>query len=319
MRVWQMGAVAGIVGMAAAGVVMGQGATSGRGMGRGPAKKLPLNLEQPVAGVTPIVSHLRDRLPSPNPAEDKDWGTAYDDGTSRIYDVNEPGMVVYLPPAEKRTGVALIACPGGAYTHLTRVVGADGCVEAFVPQGIAVISLMYRLKPPSKDVEADALADGQRCVRIVRQHAKEWGIDPEKIGMVGWSAGGNLILSMVSHQDDADAAGKRLEGNPLDAVSDRLDFAILLSPWPDGKAIDAYPMPKDPPPAFIGNAEDDRTAPVAFARAVGDAWKKAGGAGKVEMDIVPTGGHGAFELGMGTAKDWPEKVVPWLKEIGMLK
>ncbi|HVX85837.1 MAG TPA: alpha/beta hydrolase [Phycisphaerae bacterium] len=318
MRMWQIGAVAGIVGVAAAGLLMGQareaspaaGSASGGGANG-------LHLENAVAGIKPIVSHLRDRLPSPNPAQDKEWGTARDDGTSRIYDVNEPGMVVYLPPEGKRTGVALIACPGGAYTHLTRVVGADGCVEAFVPQGVAVISLMYRLKPPSKDVEADALADGRQCVRIVRQHAKEWGIDPDKIGMVGWSAGGNLILNMVSHQDDAEAAGKGMEGNPLEAVSDRLDFAILLSPWPDGKGIEAYLMPKDPPPAFIGNAEDDRTAPVTFARAVAEEWKKAGG--KVEMDIVPTGGHGAFELGTGTAKDWPEKVTPWLKEIGMLK
>jgi hypothetical protein len=71
---------------------------------------VPLNLAQEVDGIRPLVSHLRDRLPAADPATEKEWGTARDDGTGRIYDVNEPGMLVYLPPPEKRNGVALIAC-----------------------------------------------------------------------------------------------------------------------------------------------------------------------------------------------------------------
>jgi endo-1,4-beta-xylanase len=279
---------------------------AGRGAGQ---KIIPPKLDVPVAGITPIVLKL---WPDKAPGQIENAPPEWDDGTGRIRGTTEPGILVYLPPEGKRNGVAIIACPGGSYEHLTKLVGADELVQTFCPQGVAVISLKYRLKPPSTDVAADALADGRRAVQLVRQHAKEWGIDPHKVGMVGWSAGGNLILNQATHPVQPPAGG---DGDGVLAHSSRPDFVGLLSPWPNGKTIDAYPVPADAPPAFIGNAEDDRTAPVAFARAVGEAWKTAGA--NVEMDIVPTGGHGAFEIGTGSAKDWPEKFTPWLKDIGI--
>jgi endo-1,4-beta-xylanase len=280
------------------------------GPGRGAGQKIiPPQFDVPVAGITPIVMNL---WPIKAPGQIENAPPEWDDGTGRIRGTIEPGILVYLPPEGKRNGVAIIACPGGSYEHLTKLVGADGVVEAYCPQGVAVISLKYRLKPPSTDVAADALADGRRAVQVVRAHAKEWGIDPHKIGMVGWSAGGNLILNQATHPVEPPHAG---DGDRVTQQSSRPDFVGLLSPWPNGKTIDAYPVPADAPPAFIGNAEDDRTAPVTFARAVGAAWKNAGA--KVEMDIVPTGGHGAFELDSGSAKDWPEKFTPWLKDIGI--
>jgi len=273
-------------------------------------------LDKPVAGVTPICLNLWD-VPAPNAATNP--RPERDDGTGRITDVNTPGLLVYLPPKDKLAaagGTCIIECMGGSYTHLTRLVGADNTVPVFVPQGITVVSLKYRLKPPSTDPERDAVLDGRRAIRVVRAHAKEWGIDPAKVGFLGWSAGGNLILSLTTHLDAA-SAGDPQAADPIERQSCLPDFVTLLSPWPNGKKIDAYPAGKDLPPLFMGSAHDDTTAPFAFAQAIHDQWEKAGG--HVEFINVPTGGHGAYELLTGTAKNWPDQYIPWLQKEGFLK
>ena len=245
-----------------------------------------------------------------------------DDGTGRIYGVSIPGVLVYLPAKEKlpASGAAcVIECMGGSYDHLTRLVGADNTVPVLVPKGIAVVSLKYRLKPVSTNVEQDAVTDGRRAIRFVRAHAKDWGIDPAKVGLMGWSAGGNLILSLSTHLQK-DGAGDPAAQDPVERESCRPDFVTLLSPWPNGKKIDAYPATKEGkgmPPAFIGSARDDTTAPFAFAQAIKTSWEAVGG--KVEFYEIATGNHGAFELLTGTAKDWPDRWLPWMEKNGMWK
>jgi len=274
-----------------------------------------LNAE--VEGVKPLCMNLwpgaaPNQVASPAKAE-------RDDGTARIWDVNVPGIMVYRTPAEKAAaagGTCIIACMGGSYTHLTRLVGADNTLPEFLPRGIMVVSLKYRLKTPSADPERDAVLDGQRAIRTVRAHAKEWGIDPHKVGMLGWSAGGNLILSLTTHLKD-NGNGDPKAADPIERENCRPDFIALLSPWPNGRQIAAYPAPKNAPPAFIGNAQDDTTAPFAFAKAIQAAWEAAGN--KAEFMEIATGGHGAFELTTGTAKDWPERFMPWLEKQGMWK
>jgi acetyl esterase/lipase len=249
-----------------------------------------------------------------------------DDGTGRIRNVSIPGVLVYLPPMEKLTasgGACVISCMGGAYDHLTRLVGADNTVSVILPKGIAVVSLKYRLKPASRDPEADAVADGKRAIRFVRVHAAEWGIDPQHVGLMGWSAGGNLILSLATHLEK-DGAGDQEAKDPVERESCRPDFVTLLSPWPNAKQIAAYPpnkaepgKSKGMPPAFIGSARDDTTAPFTFAKAIQSGWEDAGG--KVEFYEIATGGHGAFELLAGTAKDWMDRWLPWMEKNGMWK
>lgn len=290
-------------------------------------KEVPLT---PSGTVIPLCFNLWDGpapgqiMDAPPPAPEAD------DGTGRIRNVSIPGILVYLPPTDKihdstppNGNPCIISCMGGSYDHLTRLVGADNTVSLLVPKGIAVVSLKYRLKPISKDVETDAVADGKRAVRFVRAHAKEWGIDPAKVGMMGWSAGGNLILSLCTHLDQ-DGAGDPQAKDPVERESCRPDFVTLLSPWPNAKPITAYPAPKaEPgkskglPPAFMGNAEDDRTAPFTFAKSIQSSWEEAGD--KVEFYDIATGGHGAFELLTGTAKDWPDRWFPWMEKIGMWK
>ncbi len=238
-------------------------------------------------------------------------GVERDDGTGRIWNVSMPGMLVYLP--EQRGGekhMAIVFCPGGSYTHLTRLVGADGFVQTFLPRGVAVVSLKYRLKPASNDAERDASADAMRAIRILRARAGEWRIDPQRIGLAGASAGGNATLKVASGFDRGDAAA----ADVVDRESGRPDFVCMLSPWPDGHEISAYPIGKDAPPAFIASARDDRTAPTTFAEGIAKAYEKAGVACRLWQ--VDTGGHGAFTIGgTGEGVRWVEEFWPWVQGI----
>src|SRR5579883_2650237 len=239
-------------------------------------------------------------------------GPGADDGTGRYRNVGIPGMLVYtnIPATGSARRPALIVCPGGGYTHLTRLVGGDGTVSVFEPRGIFVIALKYRLKPPSKDVEADSLADLKRAIRLVRANARQWNIDPDKIGVLGWSAGANLALNLATHFDSGDPASS----DPVERQSSQPDYVVLLSPWPDGQTLDAYPITEDAPPAFIGTAKDDKTAPPAFAMGIAGAYKKAGV--KSELMVVDTGGHAAYELdSKGPGSKWPDRVCPWLASL----
>jgi endo-1,4-beta-xylanase len=262
-------------------------------------------LRSPAAPVAPLEISL---WPGSPPAMVDGATPGADDGTGRFRNVGIPGILLYLPetPAPASGRMALIACPGGGYSHLTRLAGADGAVAAFLPRNIAIIALKYRTKPPSLDVETDACADGERAVRLVRRHAPEWGIDPTRIGIVGWSAGANLALNVASHCD----SGTPDASDPVERQSSRPDFVVLLSPWPAHRTIANYPVPAGAPPAFIGSAEDDKTAPSDFARAIGRAYQDVGVAH--HLWIVPTGGHGAFTIDApGEGGKWIDRFLPW--------
>jgi endo-1,4-beta-xylanase len=268
------------------------------------ATNLPAPIEIPLWGEASAMPGL---LPGAGPGAD--------DGTGRWRNVGIPGALVYLPPSrgsEKSEGKrpALIVCPGGGYTHLTRLVGADGAVQAFLPENIVVIALKYRLNPPSGAVEKDALEDGRRAVRLARAHAGEWGIDPCRIGMIGWSAGANLSLNAATHAD----GGNPSATDPVERFPSRPDFVALLSPWPGKPAHPAsdYPVDKTTPPAFIASARDDKTAPVTFAEEIASSYALAGV--RHVLWTPETGGHGAFTIGApGEGGKWVGRFLEWIK------
>lgn len=238
-------------------------------------------------------------------------GAERDDGTGRIWNVSVPGMILYLP---EQTGgqrhMAIVFCPGGGYTHLTRLEGADGFVKTFLPRGVAVASLKYRLRPASTDVERDATADAMQAIRILRAHAERWHIDPHRIGLAGASAGANATLRVASQFDRGDAAA----ADPVARQSGRPDFVCMLSPWPDGHAVSDYPIRKESPPAFIASARDDHTAPTTFAEGIAAAYKAAGVPCRFWQ--VDSGGHGAFTIGgTGEGAHWVDQFWPWIQEI----
>jgi acetyl esterase/lipase len=229
----------------------------------------------------------------------------------RYANVSVPQLFVYLPPKEKASGTALVICAGGGYGHLAMCLHVENVVKLLNDQGIAVFGLKYRTRYGNNDVVQDALADGQRAVRIVRSRAQEWAIDPHRVGVQGYSAGGNLCLNLAGRFDTGDPQAV----DPIERFSCRPDFCALMCPWPNKRTIDEFPLSKDSPPTFIANARDDKTAPLSFALAIDEKLKGLGV--KEKLFVVDSGGHGAFHSGVveGPGARWPEALLPWLKQI----
>ena len=122
------------------------------------------------------------------------------DAQGLIRRMDKPELRVFLPPADRATGTAVIICPGGAYGLLDYKAHVAEFVADYQQQGIAVIALLYKV-PTTADL---ALTEGKRAIRLVRSRAKDWNLDPQKIGMQGYSAGGHLLVNLMSHADDGD-------------------------------------------------------------------------------------------------------------------
>ena len=159
-----------------------------------------------------------------------------------ITNIHNPSIELQLPPADKANGTAVIVAAGGGNTTLW--VGPEGADigKWLNGLGVAAFNLRYRLKP--YDSAVDALADTQRAIRTVRAHAKEWGVDPKKIGIMGFSAGGEQAARAALNFDE----GKPDATDPIDRESSRPDFAVLV--YAGWRQVDLSNVPKNAPPAF---------------------------------------------------------------------
>lgn len=237
---------------------------------------------------------------------------------ARIGSVSVPTISVFLPPPEKSTGMAIIFCAGGGYGGLdwrTHVVYA---ADVFVPRGIAVVGLKYRTRPPngrtSADIQAVALLDAQRAVRLVRHRATEWKLDPHKIGIAGYSAGGNLAMNLAANFD----AGDPTSPDPIERESCRADYAIGLATWHWRKKESPFTFRRDSPPVFLVHATNDGIdggAPIEMPRQI-EAQLRALGV-PVRMEVFDQGGHGVGNLIPQRVKNrfppatWPERFLRW--------
>lgn len=240
----------------------------------------------------------------------KAWPGVGAGGVPLISHIGIPSLVLHQPATPGSNRKAIILCPGGAYQALAAVETGNGTLQPFLQDDFVVFVLKYRTVPNPKQAEIDALADAQRAVRLVRHHAKEWGIDPHQIGMAGWSAGGNLVLNLASRTDKGDPAA----ADPIDRQSCRPDFVAMLCPWPTSRPASAYPISADSPPAFIASARDDKDAPTRFAEGIAAMYDKA----KVEHQlwVIEKGGHRAFSFdSTGEGATWRERFVAWVKQI----
>ena len=229
-----------------------------------------------------------------------------------VKDINNPSLTVFLPPRDKATGAAVIICPGGGFSEL--VFGAEGVqpAEYFNRLGVAAFALKYRLfrEPGSPYTQADPRQDGLRAMRLVRSRAAEWGIDPSRIGMVGFSAGGEVV-SLTAF---GDTAGDPSAPDPVDRVSARPDFLAEIYPGPLGTPA---ALPADAPPAFLLVADDDdHTQTVLKLFQLYRAAKIP-----VEVHVFTRGGHG-FNMGdrsrLTTIKDWPQRLADWMRDNNIL-
>jgi acetyl esterase/lipase len=238
-------------------------------------------------------------------------------GTIRI--VSVPTLRAYLPPHGKGTGMALIVCPGGGYGALDWKTHVIYAADYFVPRGIAVIGLKYRLRPPHRvdnaGIQALTLLDAKRAVRLVRARAHEWNIDPHQIGIVGYSAGANLAMNLAANFD----AGDKDSADPIERQSSRPDFAVGLATWHWRRRESPFHFRKDSPPVFLVHATNDGIrggAPIEMPRAIKADLEKLGV--PVHMEEFNEGAHGVGNLipqrvknGFPPAK-WPELLLKWL-------
>jgi len=242
-----------------------------------------------------------------------------------VSNVSQPTMTVYSPTA-RNTGVAVVVFPGGGYEILAIDLEGTEVCDWLTSKGITCVLLKYRVPAPRSEPNwgaypqsSMALEDAQRTMGLVRFHAAEWGIDPHRVGVLGFSAGGHLAAAISTHFD------KRLYA-PLDDAdkeSCRPDFAVPIYPGhielQENTLVlnRAVPVTHETPPTFLLQAEDDHVDGVDHALTYYIALERAGV--PVEMHLYARGGH-AFGL-RHTAQpitDWPGLVEQWLRTIGMI-
>ena len=233
---------------------------------------------------------------------------------TRIWSIHNPSLTVYLPPKEKATGAAMIVAPGGGHRFLSFDMEGTNVAEWLNTIGVAAFVLKYRLaseEGSTYKVEMDAFADGQRAIRMVRAHAAEWNVNPDKIGFLGFSAGGE-VATLVSTRYDA---GKPDAADPIEKQSSKPDYQILIYP---GVRADNIKVTKDTPPTFMLCADNDKGPSLAIP-ALYLALKNAGV--KSEIHIYNSGGHG-FGLRKNPKSNvvystWVLRLADWMSDIGM--
>ena len=235
--------------------------------------------------------------------------------------VSQPTMTVYSPKGSN-TGAAVVVFPGGGYNVLAiDLEGTEAC-DWLTSKGMTCVLLKYRVpcvkSGPYRDC-VTALEDAQRTVGLVRFRAAEWHIDPHRIGVLGFSAGGHMVAAMSTHFE------RRLYPavDAADKESCRPDFAVAL--YPGHLAVPETDFALNPdihvsnqtPPTFLLQAEDDPTDPVENSLVYYAALRKAGV--PAEMHVYVKGGH-AFGLRRTESPitGWPQLVETWLRTIGMI-
>jgi acetyl esterase/lipase len=249
-----------------------------------------------------------------------------------------PLIWVHLPPEDKATGAAVVICPGGGYGHLAMDHEGHAVAEWLNSFGVAGIVLQYRLAP--KYHHPIPLTDAAGAMRLTRAEAKTWHIDPERVGILGFSAGGHLASTVGTHFD----AGLKDAKDPIDRESSRPDFLILgypvitltgpyahagsrrnlLGDAPDPQLVEDLSNEKQvtprTPPTFLVHTTEDKGVPpensILFYRALRQHKIPA------EMHIYEKGAHG-LGLGVGRTelpfKSWPQRCEAWLQGRGLLK
>jgi acetyl esterase/lipase len=253
---------------------------------------------------------------------------------TRFEKTTNPMLYIFLPPKEKVTGTAVLICPGGGYAALAFGHEGNAIASWLNDNGIAGIILKYRL--PSdlimKDKSIGPLQDAQEAMRIIRRNAAMWNIDPNKVGVIGFSAGGHLASTLSTHYDEK-------VYDATDTVSARPDFSLLIYPvitmdssfthagsrrnllgdHPSNEAIRRFSnelqVNEKTPPAFMVHSADDKAVPVKNSIVYYEQLVKYNIPS--ELHVFQKGGHG---YGLGGSRDtqsaWPSLCISWLKASG---
>ena len=236
----------------------------------------------------------------------------------RVTNVSAPSLTVYAPAAGKNTGAAALVFPGGSYLRLSYTTEGTDICEWLNSVGMTCVLVKYRVPEDGHyPANVEDLEDAQQAMRLTRAHAAEWGIDPHKVGVIGFSAGAHLAVTLSTHPD---FQGAKVAASTVDA---KPDFQMVIYPgWltnpAGGGSVDPALAPTlTVPPTFLVQAENDYTAHVENVLVYFEALKNA----KVpaELHVYTLGGHG---FGMGAKElpisGWTRLAETWLKTIHVL-
>lgn len=256
--------------------------------------------------------------PEGAPGSEDRRGEAEKVENDRVSNIHQPTLTVYLPPPEKSTGTAVVVVPGGGHRFL--VMNHEGYnVGAWLAQrGIAAFVLKHRLgkdaaAPEGKSPYAwdvHGLADGQRALRLIRSCASEWKIDPERVGILGFSAGGEIAFLSAMKASPGNAAATDL----IERQSARPSFQALIYP---GKSIQIQPE-AGAPPAFLAAGFNDRPDISEGLAEVYLRFKKVGVPTELHLFAGAGHGFGLRETNRTPAGAWPERLVEWLADQKLL-
>ena len=276
------------------------------------------------------------KVPNSKPYTTKELWEPQNNGDTIVHYTSQPTLTVFLPEKSIATGTAVVICPGGGYWVTSIVKEGFAVARKFNEMGIAAFVLKYRMPNDSSmiDKKIGPLQDAQRAIQLVRMHAEEWNVDTNKVGIMGFSAGGHLASTAATHFQHSYIEN----ANNIDL---RPDFAILIYPVisfqdnighigsrdrligknPPKNLIDSFSnemqVTAQTPPTFLVHATDDNTVPVMNSISFYEGLLKY----KIpaEMHIYKAGGHG-FGMHNPTNKgDWMELCKNWMGSMGLLE
>lgn len=233
-----------------------------------------------------------------------------------VNNIHDPSVTVFRP--EHPNGTAVIIAPGGGHRLLVITAEGNDTARYFNSLGVTAFVLRYRLARQdgsTYSIEGTAKGDTLRALRLVRSRANEFGVDPNRIGLMGFSAGGELV-SMVANADPSVLGGNSGSADPVERASARPDFQILVYPGPLGIPPT---VPRSAPQAFLVAASDDECCSAPVLELAGKL--RASGVPN-EIHLFARGGH-AFNMGVGRTerpglKYWPNRLTDWLEDSGLI-
>ncbi len=253
----------------------------------------------------------------------------------RIKKISNPTIEVFLPSKVIMNGAAVLICPGGGYEYVVYDKEGTDIAKMLNAEGIVGIVLKYRLPKTENNIEGrlSPFLDSQRAVRLIRFHAKEWGIDPHKVGIMGFSAGGHVASTLGTHYKD-----NFFVNDKIDSINCRPDFMVLIYPVitfknpflhlgsrtnligenPDTSLINYYSnelhITQNTPPTFLVHANDDKAVPAESSIMFYNNLRKHDVIS--ELHIFQEGGHGfGLAIGKGRLEQWKDLCSSWIKNI----
>ncbi|MCW5560184.1 MAG: alpha/beta hydrolase [Verrucomicrobiae bacterium] len=237
----------------------------------------------------------------------------------RLGNISEPTLQVFRPPAHLDNGSAVVVCPGGGYHILALDLEGTEVCEWLNSIGVTGILLKYRVpKREGRPPHEAPLQDVQRALHLTRHHAADWGIRPDRIGVLGFSAGGHLAALASTRF----ASAAYPASDAADAVSCRPDFSILIYPAyltdkdQEDRISPDLPVGTNTPPTFLSISQDD---PVRVETVLGYAAGLQRHRVPMEVHVFPTGGHGyGLRRTENPVTHWPDRATEWLRSNGWL-